>query len=135
MHNVLSWERKHTEKGHILAMYDPVTNMAIVDKVRSQHFQTIGKNVKGREWLLPEEALFLIERGTLDCRWPVKRQQGDEKTYRTEDGPPMSLQSAYAAFIGFEGEVGGKLTLEHYNVYAGLKRSGYVVRAPMYDYM
>jgi tRNA-splicing endonuclease subunit Sen54 len=106
--------------------------MACVDKIRSQHFQTIGKNVRGKEWLLPEEALFLIERGTLDCRWPVKRQQGDEKIHRTEDGAPMSLQSAYAAFIG-EGDVGGKLTLEHYNVYAGLKRSGYVVRTPIYE--
>ena len=43
------------------------------------------------------------------------------------DGAPMSLQSAYAAFIGFEGGVGGKLTLEMYNVYAGLKGSGYVI--------
>ncbi|KAE8850569.1 hypothetical protein PTNB85_00985 [Pyrenophora teres f. teres] len=127
MHGVLSWQRTHTQKGHILAMYDPERNMACVDKVRSQHFQTIGTNKGGREWLLPEEALFLLERGTLDCRWPVKREVGDETVYRTEDGAPMSLQSAYAAFLGFEGGVGGKLTLEMYNVYAGLKRSGYVV--------
>jgi len=127
MHGVLSWQRTHTQKGHILAMYDPERNMACVDKVRSQHFQTIGTNKGGREWLLPEEALFLLERGTLDVRWPVKREVGDKTVYRTEDGAPMSLQSAYAAFIGFESGVGGKLTLEMYNVYAGLKRSGYVI--------
>lgn len=108
-------------------MYDPESNMAYVDKVKSQHFQTMGTPKGGKEWLLPEETLFLIERGTVDCRWPVKREVGDHEEYRTEDGAPMSLQSAYAAFIGFEGGVGGKLTLEMYNVYAGLKRSGYVV--------
>ncbi|KAF2856033.1 tRNA splicing endonuclease-like protein subunit, partial [Plenodomus tracheiphilus IPT5] len=127
MHGVLSWQRTHTQKNHILAMYDPESNMACVDKVKSQHFQTMGTPRGGKEWLLPEEALFLIERGTLDCRWPVKREVGDHDEYRTADGAPMSLQSAYAAFIGFEGGVGGKLTLEMYNVYAGLKRSGYVV--------
>jgi tRNA-splicing endonuclease subunit Sen54 len=127
MHGVLSWQRSHTHKNHIIAMYEPESNMALVEKVKSQHFQTIGLNKAGKEWLLPEEALFLIERGTLDCRWPIKREEGDETIYKTEDGAPMSLQAAYAAFIGFEGGVGGKLTLEMYNVYAGLKRSGYVV--------
>jgi tRNA-splicing endonuclease subunit Sen54 len=127
MHGVLSWQRSHTQKNHVLAMYEPESNMAVVDKVKSQHFQTIGQSRGGKEWLLPEEALFLIERGTLDCRWPVKREEGDETVYKIEDGAPMSLQAAYAAFIGFEGGVGGKLTMEMYNVYAGLKRSGYVV--------
>lgn len=124
---MLSWQRSHTQKNHVLALYEPKSNMALVEKVKSQHFQTMGINKAGREWLLPEEALFLIERGTLDCRWPVKREEGDDTIYKTEDGAPMSLQAAYAAFIGFDGGIGGKLTLEMYNVYAGLKRSGYVV--------
>lgn len=95
--------------------------MACVEKVKSQHFQTIGRNIKGKEWLLPEEMLFLLERGTLDVRWPVK----DGNT--GELGIPMSLQGAYAACIGMEEGVGGKLTLEMFNVYAGLRRAGYVV--------
>jgi len=138
MHGVLSWQRTHTQKNHIVARYHAESNMACVDKVKSQHFQTMGTPKAGKEWLLPEEALFLIERGTLDCRWPVTREVGDgeeeaeeaeekEEEYKTTEGAPMSLQSAYAAFLGFEGGVGGKLTLEMYNVYAGLKRSGYVV--------
>ena len=94
MHGVLSWQRTHTQKNHILAMYDPDSNMAVVDKVKSQHFQTMGTNKAGKEWLMPEEALFLIERGTIDCRWPVKREVGDHEEYRIEDGAPMSLQSA-----------------------------------------
>ena len=41
----------------------------------------------------------------------------------------MSLQAAYACFIGR-----GGLTVERYTVYAGLKRGGYtVIRAPTWD--
>jgi tRNA-splicing endonuclease subunit Sen54 len=107
MHNVLSWQRTHTQKNHVLGMYEPESNMAYVEKVKSQHFQTLGTSRRGTEWLLPEEALFLIERGTLDCRWPVKRESGDDTQYKMEDGAPMSLQAAYAAFIGFECDAGG----------------------------
>lgn len=127
MHSVLSWQRTHTHKNHILAMYHPESNMACVEKVKTQHFLTIGRSRGGKEWLLPEEALFLIERGSMDCRWPVKREEGDGTDNKIEDGVPMSLQAAYSAFIGFEEGVGGKLTLEMYSVYAGLKRAGYIV--------
>ncbi|KAF9740518.1 hypothetical protein PMIN06_001635 [Paraphaeosphaeria minitans] len=124
MHNVLSWQRTHTQKGHIPAMYDPDTNMAYVPKPKSSMFLTMGRSKGGKEWLLPEEALFLIERGSVDCRWPVKDEKHDGKML---EGAPMSLQAAYAAFLGYEAGVGGKLTMEMYTVYAGLKRSGYVV--------
>lgn len=81
-----------------------------------------------RLWLLPEEILYLLERGTVDVRWPAEGDEDDDV------GVPMSLQGAYAAFIGREDEVGGALTFERYSVYAGLKRMGYVVhRAPSWD--
>jgi tRNA-splicing endonuclease subunit Sen54 len=77
------------------------------------------KNKEPKLWLLPEEALWLIERGTLEIRWPADVGEAED------DGLPMSLQAAYAAFIGME-KVGG-LTLEEYTVYQYLKRSGYIV--------
>ena len=124
MHNVLSWQRTHTQKNHIPAMYDAATNMAYVNRPKTSMFLTMGRSRGGKEWLLPEEALFLIERGSVDCRWPVK---GEENGGNMLEGAPMSLQGAYAAFLGFEGGVGGKLTMEMYTVYSGLKRAGYVV--------
>ncbi|KAF2739882.1 hypothetical protein EJ04DRAFT_456395, partial [Polyplosphaeria fusca] len=127
MQGVLSWGRVHTPKQHILAMYHPESNMAYVEKAKSQHFQTIGRAKGNTQWLLPEEALFLIERGTLDCRWPVPKDDGDDAPSSISDGAPMSLQGAYATFIGLESGVGGKLTPEMYTVYASLKRSGYIV--------
>ncbi|KAH8160772.1 hypothetical protein CIB48_g7474 [Xylaria polymorpha] len=96
-----------------------------------------------KTWLLPEEALFLIERGSLDLWWPVR---GIEEIFPADEDPgeplvkseqpeeyelgiPLSLQAAYALFIGRDGER-GKISLEKYQVYANLRRSGYrVLRA------
>ena len=58
--------------------------------------------------LLPEEALYLIERGSMLC-W----SRHDRDT--PEEGAPMSLQQAYAEMIGKQ-----ELTLERYQVPAGV---------------
>lgn len=61
--------------------------------------------------LLPEEALYMIERGSMFC-W--KRDGVDPSILKgTEmlDGAPMSVQQAYAEMIGTE-----SLTLERYQV-------------------
>ena len=86
-----------------------------------------------RMWLLPEEALFLLERGSLDIRWSARRSDAgeshDDKEGSSIGELPMSLQAAYACLIGKSG-----LTLERYTVFAGLRRSGYtVVRAPTWN--
>ncbi|KAI1201841.1 hypothetical protein F5X97DRAFT_267782 [Nemania serpens] len=93
-----------------------------------------------KTWLLPEEALFLIERETLDLWWPVRGiedifpagedpEASPAKPEKLEDyelGVPLGLQAAYALFIGRDGER-GKISLEKYQVYANLRRSGYKV--------
>ncbi|KAJ8112686.1 hypothetical protein ONZ43_g5337 [Nemania bipapillata] len=92
-----------------------------------------------KTWLLPEEALFLVERGTLDLWWPARGieeifpiDEDLEDKGKLEDyelGVPLSLQAAYALFIGRDGER-GKISLERYQVYANLRRTGYrVLRA------
>ncbi|KAJ3572141.1 hypothetical protein NPX13_g5148 [Xylaria arbuscula] len=105
---------------------------------------TAEKHSPGRSktWLLPEEALFLIERGTLDLWWPVRgiedifpaeegleASQAERKFEDYELGTPLSLQAAYALLIGRDGER-GKISLEKYQVYSNLRRTGYrVLRA------
>ncbi|KAI2625514.1 hypothetical protein GGS21DRAFT_531144 [Xylaria nigripes] len=93
-----------------------------------------------KTWLLPEEALFLMERGTLDLWWPAREideilRDGEasgaplvesEEIEDYERGVPLSLQAAYALFIGRDGER-GKISLEKYQVYANLRRTGYKV--------
>lgn len=81
-----------------------------------------------RIWLLPEEVLYLVERGTLDVRWP--KSEDDEGDH----GLPMSLQGAYAMFLGDSEFHNESLTFERYSVYSGLKRMGYtVLRAPSWN--
>lgn len=80
-------------------------------------FSSIGRwnREKKRLDLMPEELLYLIERGTVEC-W-------SEDTEGTgHGGLPMSVQWAWAEIIGT-----GGLTLERYQVYGYLKRLGYIV--------
>jgi tRNA-splicing endonuclease subunit Sen54 len=61
--------------------------------------------------LLPEEALYLVERGALLC-WketghPISATPGLTDIY----GSPMTVQQAFAEMLGKEG-----LSLEHYQV-------------------
>lgn len=134
MHDALSFNRVHAPKKHILAVYDPVSNMAYTDAPRSTLFKSTGRVKPAREtglvdpvsshrlWLLPEEAIYLLERGTIDIRWPAPAQDSSDHV-----GLPMSLQGAYAAFIGTAEAHGDVLTFEKYSVYAALKRLGYAV--------
>lgn len=141
MHSALSFQRVHQPKGNSIATYHPESNMAYVYNPKGPLFARMGAvlsaiddplgngELRGqRTWLLPEEVLYLIERGSLDVRWPA--DDGDEEGV----GLPMSLQGAYAMFIGDEANHDGALTFERYSVYAGLKRSGYtVLRAPSWN--
>lgn len=89
--------------------------------------------------LLPEEALYLVERGSLECRIRSKKgyraaDQYQMKDYDAdgnypEDWIPMSVQQAFATMLFCDG-----LTRERYQLYAYLRRLGYVVqRKSTYD--
>lgn len=150
MHNALSHPRMHQPKTHIVGFYAPEGPFAppgvevdgkglgvlpeccvCVPNQKGGVFKTVGQADRwNRVWLLPEEALYLLERGSLDIRWP----NSDEDTANVNGGSdldselsiPMSLQAAYACFLGRSG-----LTLERFSVYTGLKRLGYaIIRAP-----
>jgi tRNA-splicing endonuclease subunit Sen54 len=99
-----------------------------VPQPKGPFFKTMGRADRwNRVWLLPEEAIYLVERGSLYLKWPSTitepvRVDDDEEDMEV----PMSLEAAYACMMGHAG-----LTLERYVVYSGLKRIGYtVVRAP-----
>ncbi|KAL1971349.1 hypothetical protein VTN77DRAFT_301 [Rasamsonia byssochlamydoides] len=113
----------------------PADACVYVSNPKGQYFRTMGQADRwNRVWLLPEEALYLLERGSLDIRWPSSMTgsaagEDDEDDDGDESSIPMSLQAAYACFIGRRG-----LTLERFTVYSGLRRLGYtVVRAPSWD--
>lgn len=120
MHAALSHPRVQMPKSVLVGIYDPLTGDVLVRSPKGPHFRTMGKGQASGVQLLPEESLYLTGRGGLDLRW------GDES------GIPMSLQAAYTFLIGGDG--GRGVTMERFTVYAGLKRSGYIVqRGPSWD--
>jgi tRNA-splicing endonuclease subunit Sen54 len=170
MHDALDYTRIHTTRIHVRGYYygaeglsrDEVVpeewrkgldddHVVVVESSKGPHFRTMGKTTLGKRqtslWLLPEEALYLVERGNLDLWWPspssfkgrIDEEESDSKPKdqdaqeEKDEGVPMSLQAAYAMLIGDDSEK-GKVSLERYTVYANLKRTGYVVlRAPEWD--
>jgi tRNA-splicing endonuclease subunit Sen54 len=117
-------------------------HVVMVESSRGTHYRTMGKTALGkadaRIWLLPEEALYLVERGNIDLWWPARplaAVRGQASQYgmgvadgeqEEDDGFPLSLEAAYALLIG-DDEKKGKVSLDRYTVYANLKRTGYVV--------
>ena len=119
MLNALSVPRTHNPKNNIIGLYDHSDGITIIEHPKGTMTKTMGKgDAQGRLSLLPEEALYLVERGTMDLRWRSEELEGI----------PFSLQAAYAHLLGSQG-----LTLERYTVYTSLKRIGYVVqRGPVW---
>lgn len=67
-----------------------------------------GSKLQKRLELLPEEAIYLIERGSLFCWKDIEIDLAD---LGDVEGAPMSVQQAFAEMIGKE-----DLTLEKYQV-------------------
>lgn len=181
MHTALCAVRIHSGKNHVVGQYllneedwrweddgngGRNGRCVVVYKSKGTQSKVMGQADKHNwTWFLPEEALYLLERGSLDVRWPDEEKEeqqlgkadeeieqeseqkqptnddeqieGTQKDGQSEQQPskdeepkigelPMSLQGAYASFIGKD-----SLTLERYSVYAALKRAGYIIqRAP-----
>lgn len=158
MHDTLSFTRTHPPPSYIRGWYFPEhfsdeaevgwsDRVVVVEEAKGAMFKAMGRAMRGRganfapawdrTWLLPEEALYLVERGDLHLWWPEREiedvfpiktegSEDDIKASRDEMGMPLSFQAAYALFIGRDGER-GKITLEKYQVYAHLRRCGYFV--------
>jgi tRNA-splicing endonuclease subunit Sen54 len=145
MHNALAHPRIHHPKTQVIGIYAPdgpapppqvkvdekgtgvpPEYCVVVPIPKGQYFKTMGQADRwNRVWLLPEEAMYLMERGSLDIKWPSGLTGIDEYDVN-EPAIPMSLQAAYACLLGCSG-----LTLERYTVFTGLRRLGYAVtRAP-----
>ncbi|KAK9330268.1 tRNA-splicing endonuclease subunit sen54 N-term-domain-containing protein [Lipomyces starkeyi] len=116
MYIALNGERRHTSKVHISGIWYPHLRKAKVLVARGPHFKSIGKaDSNGVIWLLPEEVIYLTERGSMSL-------------YNAHGDTNISLQGCYAACLGAcHGH-------ERYLVYAHLKRLGFIVqRAASFD--
>ncbi|ORX92104.1 hypothetical protein K493DRAFT_303562 [Basidiobolus meristosporus CBS 931.73] len=87
----------------------PLENRVEITVKKGTQFNTMGYNEKAKIFLHPEEALFLLERGALII---------------LHHNVPMSLQQGYATLLS------QSCPFEKYQVYAYLKRLGYIALKP-----
>jgi hypothetical protein len=97
--------------GHSVARAAPLTQSSNADCADAQSRSKPGEHK--RLELLPEETLYLVERGSLACAFAYDDMDPALEAAR----PAMSVQQAFAAMIGTEG-----LTLERYQVRALILR-------------
>ncbi|CAE6469595.1 unnamed protein product [Rhizoctonia solani] len=142
MLSALQGSRGAGSKTISYAVWYPDLGRAHVTVARGTHFSTLGHSAlrepapgsgstksQKRLELMPEEALYLMERGSLFC-WKeneISASMNDELNSDFDDcnltsGVPMSVQQGFTEMIGVDG-----LELQHYLVYAYLKRLGYTV--------
>ncbi|KAJ3149897.1 tRNA-splicing endonuclease subunit sen54 [Geranomyces variabilis] len=107
LHQILTEERHATARSLSQATYDATCGLAYVTQPKGSHFATVGSVMGGRLSLLPEEALFLVERNALML---------------THDGALFSVQHAFDLLGGER-----RIDMDAYAVYAYLKRMGYAV--------
>ncbi|GAA5826792.1 hypothetical protein JCM11251_002895 [Rhodosporidiobolus azoricus] len=122
-----SGSRHHSSKAHNSFTWRPELGRASCDSedglaAHGIHFGNIGHFHHGRRRLelLPEEALYMVERGAVEL-WKefVDEKEDSEKTMKRV---PMSVQQAWDECLGQY-----DLTPERYQVYAFLRRLGYIV--------
>ncbi|KAH8104779.1 tRNA-splicing endonuclease subunit sen54 N-term-domain-containing protein [Cristinia sonorae] len=140
MLDALKAKRNTSSKSISYGIWYPHLARTHVTTARGIHFTTMGHSVARagtpassaaanyqhpiktakRLELLPEEAIYLTERGSMFC-WKATDDIVADGLENME-GAPMTVQQVFAEMIGTEG-----LSLEKYQVFAYLKRLGYVV--------
>ncbi|KNC97320.1 uncharacterized protein SPPG_07249 [Spizellomyces punctatus DAOM BR117] len=107
LYQVLREERRASKRTLSEAIWHHHSKTAEVTLHRGTHFQVIGTTVDKTLRLLPEEALFMLERNALTLRYL---------------GGIVSVQHGYNLLLDDAG-----MSMNVYQIYAYLKRLGYIV--------
>ncbi|KAI0252433.1 tRNA-splicing endonuclease subunit sen54 N-term-domain-containing protein [Lactifluus subvellereus] len=133
MLDALRSTRAISSKSVSYAVWYPHLARAHVTVARGVHFISMGHSVQRSAFisgktqkrleLLPEEALYLVEKGALFC-WKASHDVPSEDVDwdSASQGAPMSVQQAFAEMIGRQ-----DLTLDRYHTFSYLRRLGYIV--------
>ena len=133
MHSALAYPRTHTSRVHVRAIWRRERRMAEVRSPKGTMWKSVGRvDRTGSMWLWPEEVVYAVERGGVEC-WleqegekeaeGKEQERGDkeEDGGEQEKGVALSLQAMYAECLS------KGVGVEKYQVYAHLKRAGYIV--------
>ncbi|KAI9237657.1 MAG: hypothetical protein BYD32DRAFT_291530 [Podila humilis] len=118
--HILEEERRAAERTYSRAVYEPDLGLFRISVNRGNHFVSMGHTLHGQIYLYQEEALFLVDRGsllaehrgvdmTVQQMWSVYLQQAEERQQRFS---------------------GAARAMDLYVTYAYLKRLGFVVTRP-----
>ncbi|CAL9692753.1 unnamed protein product [Knipowitschia caucasica] len=105
--SLISEERVERLGSLVRGLWIPEEQIVELQTPAGKFWQTMGFSANGKQYLLPEEALFLMECGNVQV------------FYR---GLPFSIQDGYENFLSSK-----SITFQQYLVYGHLKRLGYVV--------
>ncbi|KAI0072563.1 hypothetical protein K474DRAFT_1604894 [Panus rudis PR-1116 ss-1] len=136
MLNALRAPRNTSSKGISYGVWYPDIARVHVTTARGTHLASMGHSVARQSLhegtsqskapkrleLLPEEAIYLIERGAMFCWKTLDPALLQFPHSEGVEGAPMTVQQAFAEMIGRD-----DLSLEKYQVYSYLRRLGYVV--------
>ncbi|XP_014472008.1 PREDICTED: uncharacterized protein LOC106743036 [Dinoponera quadriceps] len=111
--DLLNTERVERISELASAEWIPAQKKALVIKKSGQDWSSFGTDKNGSLYLIPEEALFLLETNCLELIW---------------NGVPCSVQQAYEILID---DI--VCTLDEYRVYSQLTRSGYRIQRYVYE--
>ncbi|MBN3304889.1 SEN54 endonuclease, partial [Amia calva] len=105
--SLISEERVERLGSLVKAEWIPSDNVVELKAPAGKFWQTMGFSDQGKQFLLPEEALYLLECGTVQV------------FYRDL---PLSVQEGYELLLGKD-----TVNLQQYQVFSHLKRLGYIV--------
>lgn len=110
----LSAPRGRSAKSMSAAQWEPGEGLARVLRHKGIDLQSLGHFRGGQQWLRPEEALCMVDDGTL---------------LLLHEGAPLSVQAARALLAGRADATGRAATLQlRLSVFTCLHRNGYVCR-------
>uniref|UniRef100_A0A8C6S7R3 TSEN54 tRNA splicing endonuclease subunit n=1 Tax=Neogobius melanostomus TaxID=47308 RepID=A0A8C6S7R3_9GOBI len=105
--NLISEERVERLGSLVKGVWIPEEQIIELETPAGKFWQTMGFSANGKQCLLPEEALFLMECGNVQVFY---------------QGLPFSIQDGYEKFLSVN-----SISFNQYLVYGHLKRLGYVV--------
>ncbi|XP_042721198.1 tRNA-splicing endonuclease subunit Sen54 isoform X1 [Lagopus leucura] len=103
----LAEERVERPENLVKAVWKPEHGIVELESPAGKFWHTMGFSERGKQCLLPEEALYLLECGSLQL---------------FNKDAPMSVQEAYEILLSQ-----GAMNLLHYQVFSHLKQLGYIV--------
>ena len=100
-------------------MYEPELGLLRLTVNKGNHFVSMGHTLKGNVYLYPEEALYLVDRSSLQVE---------------HNGVDITVQQTWSLYLSqpqnHTGPWDSTRTMNRYLTYAYLKRLGYVVTRP-----